>query len=59
MLLAMGYAGRLRIQRPAHCLEDDCLLAEEIGDQAGAVVIVDAEDLEDAGFERKVAARWP
>ena len=53
MLLADSYAGGLGIQRPTHGLKDDGFLSEEIGDQAGAIVIVDAEDLEDAGVGKE------
>jgi len=38
-------AGLFGIERPAHGLEHNSFLPEQIGDEAGAVVIVDAEDL--------------
>ena len=57
MLLAMGYARGLGVQRAAHGLENDRLLAEEIGDEACAVMIVNAEDLEDAGVCMKPISR--
>ncbi len=34
-------------------VEDDRLLSEQIGDQPRAVVIVDAEDLQDAGVRER------
>ena len=49
MVLAEGEAGLFAVERPAHRLKDDGLLAEQVGDHPGAVVIVDAEDLQDAG----------
>lgn len=45
VVLGEGEALVAGIEGVAHGLEDDGLLAEEIGDQAGGVVIVDAEDL--------------
>lgn len=49
MVLGKREAGLFAVERPAHRLKDDGLLAEQIRDQPGAVVIVDAEDLQDAG----------
>jgi hypothetical protein len=45
VLLAVGDAGLFGIEGAAHGLEHDRLLPEQIGDEAGAIVIVDAEDL--------------
>ncbi len=41
------------IERTGHGLELDGLVAEEIRDQAGCLLIVDAEDLEDAGIREE------
>src|SRR3546814_3454021 len=43
MLRSERYAGLFRVDRAAHALEHDRFLAEQIGDELGAVVIVDAE----------------
>jgi len=45
VLLAVGNAGFVGIERPAHGLEHNGFLPEKVGDKPGAVVIVDAEDL--------------
>ena len=45
VLLAVGEAGFVGIERPAHGLEHNGFLPEQIGDKPGAVVIVDAEHL--------------
>ena len=45
VLLAIGEAGFFGIERPAHGLEHHGFLPEQIGDKAGAIVIVDAEHL--------------
>ena len=45
VLLAVGDAAFLCIEGAAHGLEHHGFLSEQIGDEAGAVVIVDAEHL--------------
>lgn len=55
MVFAVGYAGFLGIERLAHGLEHNGFLPEQIGDEAGAVVIVDAEHLQDAGVRQEGA----
>src|SRR3546814_14452131 len=55
MLRPERYAGFLRVDRAAHGLEHDRLLAEQIGDELGAVVIVDPEYLQDAGVGQEGA----
>ena len=45
-----GFGG---IERAGDGLELDGLIAEEIGDEARCVVIVDTEDLEDAGIREE------
>ena len=55
MLRSERYAGLLRVDRAAHALEHDRFLAEQIGDELGAVVIVDAEYLQDAGVRQEGA----
>src|SRR3546814_17848747 len=55
MLRSEGYAGLVRVDRAAHALEHDRFLAEQIGDELGAVVIVDAEYLQDAGVRQEGA----
>jgi len=55
VLLAVGDSGCLGIEGPAHGLEDDGFLAEQVGDQASAVVVVDAEHLQDAGVRQEGA----
>ena len=49
MVLAERDSGFFAIERAAHRLKDDRLLSEKIGNQPGALMIVDAEDLQDAG----------
>lgn len=41
------------VERARHGLKLDRLVAEEIGDEAGGFVIVDAEDLEDASIREE------
>src|SRR3546814_19034847 len=53
MLRSERYAGLFRVDRAAHALEHDRFLAEQIGDELGAVVIVDAEYLQDAGVRQE------
>ena len=55
MMLAERDSGLFAIERPAHRLKDDGLLAQEVGNHPGAVVIVDAEDLQDAGVGEESA----
>ena len=55
VLLAIGDPGLFGIKRAAHGLEDDGLLAGEVGDEAGAVMVVDAKDLQDAGVRQEGA----
>src|SRR3546814_1476832 len=55
MLRSERYAGLFRVDRAAHALEHDRFLAEQIGDELGAVVIVDAEYLQDAGVRQEGA----
>lgn len=47
MLFAIGQASFLAIQVAACRFEDDGALAEQIGDQAGGVVVIDAKNLQD------------
>src|SRR3546814_13555696 len=53
MLRSERYAGLFRVDRAAHALEHDRFLAEQIGDELGAVVIVYAEYLQDAGVRKE------
>src|SRR3546814_5665449 len=55
MLRSKRYAGFLRVDRAAHRFEHDRLLAEQIGDELGAVVIVDPEYLQHAGVGQEGA----
>src|SRR3546814_638831 len=55
MLRSERYAGFVAVDRAAHGLEHDRLLAEQIGDELGAVVIVDPEYLQDAGIGQEGA----
>ena len=55
MLRSERYAGFLRVDRAAHGLEHDRFLAEQIGDEFRAVVIVDAEYLQHAGVGQEGA----
>src|SRR3546814_10473713 len=55
MLRSERYAGLFRVDRAAHALEHDRFLAEQIGDELGAVVIVDAEYLQDPGVRQEGA----
>ena len=55
MLLAERNAALLGIERAAHRLEYDRLLAQQIGDELGAVVIVDSEYLQDGGIGQEGA----
>src|SRR3546814_17945030 len=55
MVRSERYAGLFRVGRAAHALEHDRFLAEQIGDELGAVVIVDAEYLQDAGVRQEGA----
>ncbi len=55
MLLGMGQPRPVAIQIAAGGLEDDGLLAEKIGDQPCALMIVDPEDLEHAGIAHEGA----
>lgn len=53
VLLAVGDPRLFGIKRAGHGLEHHRLLAEQIGDEAGAVVIVDAEHLQQVGIRRQ------
>lgn len=55
-MCGVGDAGFGGIERAGHGLELDGLVAEEIGDKARGLVIVDAEDLEDAGIGEEGAS---
>src|SRR3546814_10184728 len=44
MLRSERYAGFVAVDRAAHGLEHDRLLAEQIGDELGAVVLVRSEE---------------
>ena len=55
VLVREGQARLFAIESVAHGLEHDGFLAEQIGHQAGAVVIVDAEHLQDAGIAQEGA----
>src|SRR3546814_10237233 len=59
MLRSERYAGLFRVDRAAHALEHDRFLAEQIGDELGAVVIVDAEYLQEAGVRQEGAGAAP
>ena len=49
MLLAKRQAGLFRIDRAAHGIEHDRFLPRQIGDELGAVLIVDPEHLQHPG----------
>lgn len=55
VMLTVGDTGFFGIEGAPHGLKDDSFLSEQIGNQAGAVVVVDAEDLEDAGIRQEGA----
>ncbi len=50
VLLAEGETCFVGIERAGHRIEHDGALTEEVGDETGAVMIVDAEHLEDTGI---------
>jgi len=45
----LGDSGPVGIERAAHGLKHHGFLSEKIGDEAGTVMVIDAEDLKDAG----------
>src|SRR3546814_18019985 len=55
MLRSERYAGFVAVDRAAHGLEHDRLLAEQIGDELGAGVIVDPEYLQADGIGQEGA----
>lgn len=59
MVFAVGDPRLFGIERLAHGLEHGGFLAEQIGDEAGAFVIVDAEYLQDAGVRQEGAGTLP
>ena len=59
MLLAERDAGGLGVERPAHGLENHRFMPEHVGDQAGALVVVDPEYLHDARVREECAGALP
>ena len=55
MLLPEREAAFLRVEGAAHGLEHDGFLPRQIGDELGAVLIVDPEHLKDAGVRQESA----
>lgn len=55
MLLAEADAGGFCVEGAAHRFEHDCFLPEQVGDKLRALLIVDAEHLQDAGVGQEGA----
>lgn len=56
MLLAEADAGGFCVEGAAHRFEHDCFLPEQVGDKLRALLIVDAEHLQDAGVGQGAGA---